>query len=971
MTITSYVSKNPNRLKNDHQNYNLNKDFLTHIYKQGCSIESVKFSDAVQKINKRGEYQRRDFVLTDRTLYNVSPTDKRVRRAIPLSDILKIYKTEKDVGEIVIAFKWFQNDYRFTIVHLKGFLRTMNTVYKRLYNKTLEIEILEKIVLKDAQTFSHELKSYCPIEASRAGSSAYRGMSAAHKAALFDKYFSLDLIESTKNLGRLVHQHWKTGKYWQLVSRNHGLLARKKASGVLEPRCVFVVDGKIVETRLTPLDVEFFQKGFVFRTSMCKQEIRDLLFDKEVHGEDKKAEFSESLKELMKATLSSKTDRDHFFDYLVKHLMEEYLLCYEEILEFRSMNLLNNKKREEAQRVAININNTYLIKDAPFELANANTYVKEISPQLLAGALHPRIFQRLESYLIDSVLYNAFFRYFRDSKNKEEQNEENRKNSFNPEDNHLAKNLLCYLCGLKIKPKYRKKEISSCKVCKKSTCEKHRTPWVGLGSKDYTSCKGGECKTNCFCLLCYFVLIDRAVCCFAVQFRRKKKNYARIFGSFSKREAEKWEEIFSTKQQYYRDVKFSSTEKEIVYNDLFLDQNSPIFSYISNADYMESHSNKMENFMKFKKTESDGKFKQGFLLMAPESVEPTQNLPPKEKWQPVFISVQNNVFYVHSIDYLGYYTLPFGPDKKEALPERVTQNKAPVTMRGIYSESFGFGISIFTDQGIQKFYADSLKERRAWIECFDNRGVLAIDIDEESIDFSPLDFNSAQAFAVKRTLVPKFGYLVFVLTDIQNSTRLWQSLGEVMKRALEKHNEVLKRLLTKYDGHLLRTEGDAFIVAFECVVKAVQWAIDAQETLNTTKWDENLYNNDCAKRVFSEDGKILFSGLRIRIGIHAGMPDTKRNPTTGRDEYIGPVMVKANSLANSGNGGQIVISEESLEHLNKENKDFLISFGYETKRLGVYILQGLDDEMGIYSIYSKLLKDRKFGEIRLAKRIGD
>ena len=46
------------------------------------------------------------------------------------------------------------------------------------------------------------------------------------------------------------------------------------------------------------------------------------------------------------------------------------------------------------------------------------------------------------------------------------------------------------------------------------------------------------------------------------------------------------------------------------------------------------------------------------------------------------------------------------------------------------------------------------------------------------------------------------------------------------------------------------------------------------------------------------------------------LSDTK-NPTTWGDEYIVPFMIKENSLTNSVNREQVIISEESLKHLEK------------------------------------------------------
>ncbi|KAG2493662.1 hypothetical protein HYH03_008176 [Edaphochlamys debaryana] len=86
-----------------------------------------------------------------------------------------------------------------------------------------------------------------------------------------------------------------------------------------------------------------------------------------------------------------------------------------------------------------------------------------------------------------------------------------------------------------------------------------------------------------------------------------------------------------------------------------------------------------------------------------------------------------------------------------------------------------------------------------------------------------------------------------ILTDIQNSTVLWETLDPgVMDRAIKCHHEVLRGLLPKHRGYESATEGDAFILAFHTAEDAAHYAVDAQVLLAEAPWPEEMLSHpDC------------------------------------------------------------------------------------------------------------------------------
>ncbi|PNH08506.1 Adenylate cyclase [Tetrabaena socialis] len=79
------------------------------------------------------------------------------------------------------------------------------------------------------------------------------------------------------------------------------------------------------------------------------------------------------------------------------------------------------------------------------------------------------------------------------------------------------------------------------------------------------------------------------------------------------------------------------------------------------------------------------------------------------------------------------------------------------------------------------------------------------------------------------------------LTDIQDSTRLWESLPEaVMSRSLQLHNTCVRRCATAHNGYESSTEGDSFLLAFHCAQDALAFCLALQDELPTLPWPAEL-----------------------------------------------------------------------------------------------------------------------------------
>src|SRR5262249_28994423 len=78
---------------------------------------------------------------------------------------------------------------------------------------------------------------------------------------------------------------------------------------------------------------------------------------------------------------------------------------------------------------------------------------------------------------------------------------------------------------------------------------------------------------------------------------------------------------------------------------------------------------------------------------------------------------------------------------------------------------------------------------------------------------------------------PPSGVLTFLFTDIEGSTRRWESDAVAMRAALDAHNQVLREAIDGHAGHVFNYTGDGMCAVFASPLAAVDAATTAQLTL--------------------------------------------------------------------------------------------------------------------------------------------
>jgi class 3 adenylate cyclase len=73
--------------------------------------------------------------------------------------------------------------------------------------------------------------------------------------------------------------------------------------------------------------------------------------------------------------------------------------------------------------------------------------------------------------------------------------------------------------------------------------------------------------------------------------------------------------------------------------------------------------------------------------------------------------------------------------------------------------------------------------------------------------------------------------VTFLFTDVEGSTRRWETDADAMRIALAAHDEVLRKTIETHGGFMFKHTGDGVCAAFASPRSAVDVAVTAQREL--------------------------------------------------------------------------------------------------------------------------------------------
>lgn len=110
------------------------------------------------------------------------------------------------------------------------------------------------------------------------------------------------------------------------------------------------------------------------------------------------------------------------------------------------------------------------------------------------------------------------------------------------------------------------------------------------------------------------------------------------------------------------------------------------------------------------------------------------------------------------------------------------------------------------------------------------------------------------------------GRVVILFTDIEESTALNERIGDrAWVKLISSHDKLVSDLVRRHSGHVVKSQGDGFMVAFARPEQAVRCGIELQHALRRN-----------ANRKRHEE-------IRVRIGIHMGRSVRRGDDLFGRN----------------------------------------------------------------------------------------
>ena len=132
------------------------------------------------------------------------------------------------------------------------------------------------------------------------------------------------------------------------------------------------------------------------------------------------------------------------------------------------------------------------------------------------------------------------------------------------------------------------------------------------------------------------------------------------------------------------------------------------------------------------------------------------------------------------------------------------------------------------------------------------------------------------------------GTITFLFTDIESSTRLWDTDPARMADALERHDRLCRATVDACGGRLVKMIGDGLHAVFVDSGAALRAVLELQRGIASIAADYDI-------------------AFKMRCGLHAGVAQVRD------DDYFGGAVNRAARIMAAAHGGQVLLSQAVVE----------------------------------------------------------
>ena len=161
-------------------------------------------------------------------------------------------------------------------------------------------------------------------------------------------------------------------------------------------------------------------------------------------------------------------------------------------------------------------------------------------------------------------------------------------------------------------------------------------------------------------------------------------------------------------------------------------------------------------------------------------------------------------------------------------------------------------------------------------------------------------------------LAGRDGTLSILFSDIEDSTDINEKLGDKeWVRLLGAHDQLVQASVEVHGGHIVKSQGDGFMIAFREAAEAVHAGIEIQDALAETG-----------------DRRLRKTPIRVRVGIHCGTAIERDGDLFGKN------VAMAARVAAQAKGGEILVSDDIRVAL-RDVEDIVLVDGRDTELKGI------------------------------------